>query len=901
MKLSLSKINFLNIIAIIIVFSIVLSAFIYTFTETLYQQKVTKLEKDYYNNNKVLVKNEIERALQRIEIIKKIIYKKNEELLKRKVEYIHNILSSDNTQNTTTLLKKYSKEMDLLNWKDNSGYFYIFDKNGKFLYYGGNKSFSNKNIFELIKSNEEFSIFIKKALSSEESFGSYKWQKPNELTNHLHTKYVYVKKDTKHDIFIAMGVYKKEIHKEIETLVFSEFKKDKFGEEKYSYFWILGLDKIMRTHPKLEGKSIDHLKTLDGKVLFDVIMNKAMNNGGYVDYKWINPSTKNVSEKISYLQPIPDMDLVIGAGFYLDELDILIANEKASLKAITDKYLLKVYIVILILILLTLAVARYLSIKIKSIEHDREEQMHLLEQYRHLLDESSVVARTDKNGIITYVNESFEKVSGYDRAEIIGNTHTLFQHPDTPKSQFRSLWTTITNGEIWKGILKNRRKNGESYYVSLTIIPIKNKKEEVLRYISSSIDITKHIKNKTKLKNLFKTDSLTGLGNRISLLNYITKTKSDIVLSLINIDRFKEINDSFNHEIGDDVIKEFGNRLFQYFSEQNYFLFRVQADIFAIVNNKETAAHVKNDVELFMKTKGKEKYEIKEHKFFITYTSGIASNKENLFAYADIALNEAKNKKIKILEYDSSLKNIDHFKNNIQWVDRLHLAINNDNVVPHFQPMYNYKTGKIDKYEALMRIEEGDTIIYPNDFLDIAKKTKLYPELTYKMIRKVLDRFEKTDLEFSINLCIEDLMNNELTNFLYDYANKKNLFEQMVLEIVESEEMEDNNYIASVISRFKEKGVKIAIDDFGTGYSNYEYLISLQADYLKIDGSITKLIVSDSRTLDVVKSIVEFARKSDIKIIAEFVSDEEIDKILREIGVDYAQGFYYGKPQAELL
>lgn len=544
--------------------------------------------------------------------------------------------------------------------------------------------------------------------------------------------------------------------------------------------------------------------------------------------------------------------------------------------------------------------ALYFRKKFHSLEVEYEEHIHLLEQYRNLLDESSVVTRSDKNGNITYVNKSFEKISGYTQDEIVGKKHSILKHPDTPKSQFKNLWDTISHGDIWKGILKNKRKNGESYYNRLTIIPIKNKKGEIIKYISSSIDITKHIENKSKLKNLFKTDALTGLGNRVSLLNYITNN-SNIVLALITIDRFKEINDSFTHIVGDDVIKEFANRLFNFFHDKSYFVYRVQADIFAVVNNRETSDIIEKTIDKFMKTVGNERYIIGEEKFLLTYTCGLAANRKNLFAYADIALHEAKKVQKKIMIYDNSLKNLDDLKNNIYWVDRLHKAISQNSIVPHFQPIYNYKTEKIEKYEALMRLVEDDIIIYPNDFLSIAKKRKLYPELTYIMIDKVLEKFSTNTLEFSLNLCIEDLMNKDLTTFLYEKAKKKNLFSRMVLEIVESEEIEDNLYISEVISKFKAEGTKLAIDDFGTGYSNYEYLISLQADYLKIDGSITKMIISDTRALDVLKSIVEFAKKSDIKIIAEFVSDEKIDSLLREIGVDYAQGFYYGKPQENLV
>lgn len=129
------------------------------------------------------------------------------------------------------------------------------------------------------------------------------------------------------------------------------------------------------------------------------------------------------------------------------------------------------------------------------------------------------------------------------------------------------------------------------------------------------------------------------------------------------------------------------------------------------------------------------------------------------------------------------------------------------------------------------------------------------------MVEEVISKFSTNNYEFSLNLCIEDLMNEELMIYVFDYAEQKGVFKRMVLEIVESEEIDDSDYINKLLRRFKEEGVKIAIDDFGSGYSNYDYLIKLQADYLKIDGSIIKLIENDIRTQNVVKSIFEFAQK----------------------------------------
>jgi c-di-GMP phosphodiesterase len=903
MKLSLSKINFLNIFSIIIIFSIILGFFIYEFNQELYSKKIISLEKDYYNKNRAIIKNEIERAIQRAKVIESLVFDKNESILVEKVNIVKNLFDSHDASNFSEILNKYKRELDLLRWDNNSGYFYIFDKNGTILYHGGDEKYINTNVFELNANNKDLQNFLKDALVKDEKFGSYKWYKPNEDPKELFTKYVYIKRDEKHDVYIAAGIYKQEVDKKVQQLVFKEFSKDRFGDNKYGYFWILGLDKVLKMHalnPEFEGKINDNVLSVDGKILNNITIEKALSGGGYINYKWIRPDTRKEDEKFSYVKLIPDWNMIIGAGFYITELQDILKEEKDNLKKLSDEYLSNIFIVLSILILISLFIARYLSSKIEKVEVEREEQMNLLAQYKFVLDESAVVSKTDLNGVITYVNSSFEKHSGFSKKEAIGKNHRLVSHPDTSKSQFKMLWKTISKGNIWKGILKNKSKDGNSYYNSITIIPIKNAHGEILEYISAGTIVTELIENRTKLQSLFKTDALTGLGNRVSLIDYISKRESG-VLTLINIDRFKEINDSYSHSMGDAVIKGLANRLFEFFNDKNYKLYRLQADVFGIFTMNKSKDNVIADVKSFMNTLGKEPYSLENKNFMLTYTCGIASNSENLLTYADIALSEAKNRKIKIKVYEASMKSIEEFRNNLEWVERLHIAIKEDRIFPHYQPIYNYKTGKIDKYEALMRLVEDGKIIYPNEYLSIAKKTKLYPELTYKMVEKVISKFSTNNLEFSLNLCIEDLMNEELMIFVYDYAEQKGVFDRMVLEIVESEEIDDSDYINKLIKKFKNQGVKIAIDDFGSGYSNYEYLIKLQADYLKIDGSITKFIEDDVRTQDVVKSILEFAKKSNMKVIAEFVSNENIDKILREIGVDYAQGFYYGKPQADLV
>ncbi len=906
MKLSLAKINFLNVLFTALLFCIVIGLFTVKITNDSYEERIADLEQTYIQENKLLVREEVARAISRIKTLEKVIYENLKDNLEEKVKYVYDIskngIHSSFTHNGIT--ESYAKELDLFKWDNSNGYFYIFTGSGKMLYHGANKSFVGKDIFKLAKNNKKLSSFLKEAILKDKSFGSYSWYKPSGEKNKLYKKYVYVKKLDNYDIYIAAGIYKSQLQKTVQNIFFKELDKDRFGKNKYGYFWVHDLSNIMRIHPirkELNNQDLTKYKTLDGQFLFPN-MNKLVleKEKGYIKYKWYKTNSEEIDEKISFVHLLKEWGMVIGSGFYLTELKDQLVSEKKKLKESLSLNLQKIFMTLFILIILSLLGAWFISQKIRKIEISQKEHLNMLKQYKLILDKSAIVSKTDKKGIVTYINSNFTKISGYTKDEIIGKPHNIVRHPETPKSQLKKLWANIQSGKIWKGMLKNKKKDGNSYFNNSTIVPIKDSEGNILEYISAGTDVTELFENRTKLQSIFKTDSLTGLGNRVSLLNTITKNWQG-VLSLINIDRFKEVNDIQGHEVGDKIIKELGLRLFEFFSDEKYKLFRVQADIFALFTLEKEPSCMISEIEEFMKNEGREPYKYNNQAFLLTYTCGIANNTENLLTYADMALNEAKNKKVKIKLYDTSMNNIEEYKQNIIWVEKLHKAIAEDKIVPYYQPIYNYKTKKIEKYECLMRLIEGDKIILPFEYLDIAKKTKLYPELTYKMVAKAISKFANEKEEFSINLSVEDLMNENLMQFIYNYAEQKDVFKRMVLEIVESEEIEDSDQISRIIKKFKNKGTKVAIDDFGTGYSNYDYLISLQADYIKIDGSITKHLLDDERTSELVKSIVNFAKKSNIKTIAEFVSDEKIDEKVRSLDIDYAQGWYYGKAEKELL
>jgi len=208
----------------------------------------------------------------------------------------------------------------------------------------------------------------------------------------------------------------------------------------------------------------------------------------------------------------------------------------------------------------------------------------------------------------------------------------------------------------------------------------------------------------------------------------------------------------------------------------------------------------------------------------------------------------------------------------------------------------NFGEGR-QKYEALVRLEDEEKLISPYFFLEISKKTKYYTSITKTMIKKTFEMFKDKNIEFSINLTIQDILNKQIKEFIVEMIQSYNIGDCVIFEIVESESIQNFQDVIGFINEVRRFGCKIAIDDFGTGYSNFEYLLKIKADYIKIDGSLIKNIDNDLDVQIVVSTIVDFAKKMGTKTVAEFVENKAIYEKIVELGVDYSQGYYFSAPQ----
>jgi len=689
--------------------------------------------------------------------------------------------------------------------------------------------------------------------------------------------------------------------KDLKDSLINKIKNERFGEKDYGYFWILDKNLNMLMHPidkEISGKNVKGFLTKDEKLVFQNMLKISdRKENGYLNYIWKNPITDKYENKISYINTFKDFGWIIGTGFYLSDLEKILKNDEDMLDEHINDSVYNAILLTLLAIVLTIVVTLYINRYIKRLEKEQIKNINMLQEYKKVLDTSSIVSKSDLKGNITYVNDKFCKVTGYSKEELIGKNHSILRHPSTPKETFKDMWEALRDGNPWQGIIKNRDKNSRVFYVQMTIIPIKNEHGETIEYIASRNDVTELFEQREHIKKLFNTDSLTNLGNRYKLLTDIDNNTPKAV-AMVDIDRFREINNIYGYKIGDYLIIELAKKLLEICERESFTLYRLEADRYALTSTN--SINFTKKISKIIDKIASKAFVIKSKEIPVTITSGIAFEEENILVYADIALKIAKQDKKELFVFNKD-KLGSVYVNNIDKINLIKKALKNDTVIPFFQPIFNFKTGKIEKFECLMRIKDNDKIISPFEFLDIAKQTKLYPKLTNAMIEKASRIFSNLNYEFSINLTVEDLLNKDTMEFLLLKIKKYKLERKIVLEIVESEHIDNYEEAIQILDNFKKLGVKIAIDDFGSGYSNFDYLIRLKADYVKIDGSIIKGIEKDENARDLLLSIVSFAKKSKMKIIAEFVSSESIAKILRDMDVDYAQGFYYGKPIEEVI
>ncbi|MDB2562251.1 EAL domain-containing protein [Sulfurimonas sp.] len=544
------------------------------------------------------------------------------------------------------------------------------------------------------------------------------------------------------------------------------------------------------------------------------------------------------------------------------------------------------------------------SLKVLYVEDDEVSRLSVIELLENFFDEVTV-AVNGKDGLEKFKTDTFDivlsdinmpKLNGIDMLDEIRKLNkevsALFLSAHNDNEHLAEGIRLSVDSFIVKPLSLNK--------LSLALTKISEKillKRENTHY---QHNLENEVKRKTQeLDKKLYFDELTGLYSRYAFFEDIKNIPSAI-LFIVDINKFKLINQIYSTDVGNLVLKKFASLLQESTQDSSYKVYRISADEFVIKDDMSyiDTAKYENDMHSFFEELSNFKVQLEDDFISIEVTIGISMGEVDSFECAKIALEYAKVHKKESMLYSKTIDTRSQEQDALAWKNKTKSAIQDERVVVVYQTIVD-KDEKVIKCETLMRLrdEESKALISPVHFLDIAVQTGLYDTLSSIVIFKGLHKLENSKHSLSFNFNYEDIINKSFLKEIESFfINSPKLGERAIFEITESEIIEDYAEIKDFIRRFRKYGVKFAIDDFGSGFSNFEYILEIEPDYLKIDGSLVKNIDTDEKSHILVNAIVDFSHRLGIKVIAEYVHSAIIFEMLKKLGVDEFQGYYFSKP-----
>lgn len=427
----------------------------------------------------------------------------------------------------------------------------------------------------------------------------------------------------------------------------------------------------------------------------------------------------------------------------------------------------------------------------------------------------------------------------------------------------------------------------------------KNLQAQLLKY---NENLENEITKKTnELYQKVYTHFLSGLPNRNKLLEDF-QIYDFSMMALLNIDKFQKFNDVYGEEMGNLALQKSAKFIENYLDIEEASIYHISGDEFAIVVQENISIdkdRFLHSISHFLNIYKKNVFDIDEHKHSFVMSAGVSFyGDKKMLAFADMALKDAKVKNQHLAVFSETQEIEQKHKDDINCKNLLMKAFKNNDIISYFQPISPIQDPHLEiKYESLVRIKNGDEIVPPHTFIDVAKQNKVYYKLTKKVFENTLSTIKKYKVPCSINISIVDIENERTLNTIYEMLDQFNYNELITIEILETEEFKDYDVVYNFCRKIRSYGIKIALDDFGSGYSNFTHILNLPIDYIKIDSSLISNIDRDKHSQIMVETIVGLAQKINVKTIAEFVSSKEILDTVKKLKVDYAQGFYVGKPE----
>jgi len=542
------------------------------------------------------------------------------------------------------------------------------------------------------------------------------------------------------------------------------------------------------------------------------------------------------------------------------------------------------------------------------------EQLERIELQTAALEATAnAVVITDRDGHVEWVNRAFTDLTGFELAEVRGQTPRVLKSGIQSDFYYEKMWETILGGHVWRGELYNRRKDGTVYVEEQTITPVTGVDGSIRHFVAVKQDVTQRRRTEERIRYLALHDPLTDLGNRRaveeSLERVVARARRGTPgsLLLLDLDHFKVVNDTLGHAAGDTVLVELA-RLLGTLRRPGDEIARIGGDEFVLVLEGIPAEAGRMVAERLRRAVHEHRFEVGNRRFDLGVSLGVVPidgrlNAAELLALADAALYSAKERgRNRVVLVDASVTPTPLSEASV-WASRVKDALRDRRFVLAYQPILRLETGRTAHYEALIRLrDDGGGLVGPGAFLPAAEQFGLLPQLDTWVVDEVLDVLGKRDdVEIFVNLSGASLGEEGHLLSIEERIRESGIGTgRLAFEVTETTAVRDMIAAREWMRRLRDLGCRFALDDFGIGFSSFSYLQSLPADYVKIDGSFIRDLDTNLANRALVKAIDTVAHTLGKETIAEQVENLGSVAVLRELGVEFGQGFALGEPRPEL-
>lgn len=809
------------------------------------------------------------------------------------------------------------------------GYIFIDDSAGTCILLPTSPSVEGTSLYD---SQDDTGHYIMRGLLSAvdntqgEGYSRYRWYPPQSEEQMLE-KLTFVKKFEPYGWVMGAGDYLAHIEGDLKKQAIERLQAVHFG--KYGYIFVMSQQgEILSTSgvSYQVSEPLNKEAQLLEKRIIAKIRNKAKQGGGFINYDWFLPNGEGPYPKISLVKNIEALDLILIAGFYPQEVKELLQEQVELLSQTQQEDRDQLYLFLIIVAVITLALSfifsQWMKQKFAQYHQDIEQKKRELYRNEDQLQLASRVFDNASEGImvtnaynrIIAVNDAFVAITGYSSHDVMDKNPNFLRSGRHDETFYSDMWARLERDGQWSGEIWNRRKNGEVFPQWLSISTFLDEKGQVRNYIASIADLTERKAVEKKLEFLSDYDPLTNLPNRRLVGHRVDQTinvnkqnnAKQFALLYIDLDHFKNINDSLGHGFGDAILQKVAKRLKSLLREGDT-VSRLSGDEFMILMSDL------DHVELAVNLSERILHEVSrplENDSHLTVTPSIG-----IAVYPNDGLS-----------FDELLKNADaavHFakmqgRNNYQFFttemnhqasQRLHIetelrkAIKNNEFELFYQPQFDLKNNQLVGCEALIRWQHPEQgLVSPDAFIPLSEETGLIIQVGRWVLQQACMQGAKwislsqTMVTMSVNVSVRQFR-PELVDEVRSALMESGLPPRaLVIEITESTLMHDEEATLVLLQELKNIGVQLSLDDFGTGYSSMAYLKRFNLDQLKIDRAFISDLPNDKDDAAITSAIIDVAHHFGLVTVAEGVETPEQVAFLANVGCVEGQGFLYEKP-----